>query len=341
MVLGVLLACTGGVEVALGVAEPVDSGAPAAPPVPAPLAVVVNELMPANGGAYRTADGRTPDWLELHNPGDTEVDLDGWNLTDGDLVAPLGGVLGGGAFRVVELDAEGGPRLAAEGGVVVLRDAEEREARLTFGAIAQDFVHRRVTDACDDPGCWGVAWGGTPGRSNVVTVPVEVELLARGAVWSYWDRAEAPAGGWSNVAFDDSSWPRGPAPLGYGDAQVTVTSYGADPYAKPLTQWFRTRVTLSETRALSRAWVDLVRDDGARVVVNGVAVARSNLPGGDLLASTPASSSVGDAAETTPVRYPFDAALLVDGENVIAVEVHQYAPDSSDLSFDLGMGGER
>ncbi len=340
MVVGMLFACTGGVDVALGVAEPLDTGDRSAP-VPEPLAVVINELMPANGGAHRTADGRTPDWLELYNPGGVGVDLEGWSLTDGTSSAPLDGVLGAGAFDVVELDTDGGPRLPAEGGVVVLRDVDAREARLTFGATAQDFVHRRVTDGCAGAGCWGVAWGGTPGRSNVVTVPVEVELLALGATWSYWDRAEVPAGAWTNVGFDDSSWPRGPAPLGYGDAQVTVTSYGVDPYAKPLTQWFRTRVTLSETRALTRAWVDLVRDDGARVVVNGVEVARSNLPAGELLASTPASSSVGHAAETTPVRTPFDAAVLVDGENVIAVEVHQFAPDSSDLSFDLGMGGER
>lgn len=340
MVVGMLLACTGGVEVALGVAEPLDTGERSAP-VAEPLAVVINELMPSNGGAYRTADGRTPDWLELYNPGDTDVDLVGWSLTDGPSSAPLEGVLGAGAFRVVELDTDGGPRLPAEGGVVALRDADAREARLTFGAVAQDFVHRRVTDGCAGADCWSIAWGGTPGRSNVVTVPVEVELLARGATWSYWDRAEAPPGAWTNVGYDDSSWSRGPAPLGYGDAQVTVTSYGADPYAKPLTQWFRTRVTLTETRTLARAWVDLVRDDGAWVVLNGVEVARSNLPGGELLASTPASSSVGDGGETTPVRYPFDAALLVDGENVIAVEVHQFSPDSSDLSFDLGVGGER
>ena len=340
MLLMLLVACTGDPGKALGESLVEDSGADVVV-APEPLAVVINELMPSNGGAYRTRDGRTPDWLELYNPGAAEVALAGWFVTDGVASLQLEGVLGAGAFRVVELDADGGPRLSAEGGVVALRDARERESRLTFGATARDFVHRRATDGCSGAGCWGVAWGGTPGRSNVVNDPVEVELLARGASWSYWDRAEAPAGTWWLAVYDDASWARGAAPLGYGAVQATVTSYGADPYAKPLTQWFRTRVTLSETRALTRAWVELVRDDGARVVVNGVEVARSNLPAGELVASTPASSSVGDAAETTPVRCPFDAAVLVDGENVIAVEVHQYAPDSSDLSFDLGMGGQR
>jgi hypothetical protein len=325
---------------------------------PTPLALCVNELMPSNGGAYRAADGTSPDWVELHNPGATDVDLSGWTIVAEDAVGPLTGTLPAGGFLLLEAIAPqdtpqedtaappsaGGAlpfALPAEGGALTLRDPDGRSARLSYGAAARDFAHARVADCCTGEGCWEVRWGGSPGASNVERVPVAVELLALGQTWAYWDAATAPASGWDLPAFDDAAWARGVAPLGYGDAQSTVTAYGADPYAKPLTQWFRARVALSGTADLARAWVDLVRDDGARVVLNGVEVARSNLPEGALAADTPALSSVGDAAETTPVRLTFDPALLVEGENVLAVEVHQFAPDSSDLTFDLALGGER
>ncbi len=333
-----------------GNTDPVDT----APPEP--LELCVNELMPRNGGAYRTAEGATPDWVELHNPGSTDVALDGWTLAEDGAVGALSGTLTAGGFLLIEAVAQDeSPQdtatpppaatlpfaLSAAGGTLTLRAPDGRGARLTYGAAASDFAHARTTDCCTGEGCWQVRWGGSPGESNVERVPVEVELLARGRTWAYWDGATAPATGWDLPAFDDAAWARGAAPLGYGDAQTTVTSYGADPYAKPLTQWFRARVTLTDTSGLSRAWVDLVRDDGARVVLNGTEIARSNLPDGALAADTRALSSVGDAAETTPVRLTFDPALLLEGENVLAVEVHQHAPDSSDLSFDLGLGGER
>ena len=374
-VLYTLLACAGtGGETTDTAADTslVDTGAPdtgaadtgtpdTAPPdtgPPEPLALCVNELMPGNGGTYRADDGTSPDWVELHNPGASDIDLTGWSLAEDDTVGPLAGTLAGGAFLLLEAippqdtapdDTAAPPSaggtlpfaLSASGGALTLRDPEGHSARLTYGAAARDFAHARRTDCCTGDACWEVRWGGSPGESNVERVPVAVDLMARGQTWAYWDAATAPPSGWDAPEHDDSAWPRGVAPLGYGDAQATVTSYGADPYAKPLTQWFRLRVNLSGTADLTRAWVDLVRDDGARVVLNGVEVARSNLPEGALAADTRALASVGDAAETTPVRLTFDPGVLVEGENVLAVEVHQHSPDSSDLSFDLGLGGER
>lgn len=62
------------------------SGAQAGSPgtansVPAPPAVLINEIMAENLGAV-VNDGTLPDWIELHNPTGNTIDLTGWSVTD-------------------------------------------------------------------------------------------------------------------------------------------------------------------------------------------------------------------------------------------------------------------
>jgi hypothetical protein len=45
-------------------------------------AIVINEFLAANATGIIDVDGETSDWIELHNRGDTPVDLEGWRLTD-------------------------------------------------------------------------------------------------------------------------------------------------------------------------------------------------------------------------------------------------------------------
>src|SRR5439155_1634246 len=53
-----------------------------------------------------------------------------------------------------------------------------------------------------------------------------------------------------------------------------------------------------------------------------------------------ASTTVVGADESTFVSTPLNPSLLVAGSNVIAVEVHQVDPTSSDISFDLELLGD-
>ncbi len=47
--------------------------------VPAP---VISEFLASNSGGQRDEEGDSPDWIEIHNPGATLVNLSGWFLTD-------------------------------------------------------------------------------------------------------------------------------------------------------------------------------------------------------------------------------------------------------------------
>ncbi|MDZ7317001.1 MAG: right-handed parallel beta-helix repeat-containing protein, partial [candidate division KSB1 bacterium] len=77
------------------------------------------------------------------------------------------------------------------------------------------------------------------------------------------------------------------------------------------------------------------------VYLNGVELFRSNMPEGEVQHSTPALSAVGGADESTFFEFSFPGSVLVNGSNLIAVEIHQNSGSSSDLSFDLEIEAEQ
>ena len=165
--------------------------------------------------------------------------------------------------------------------------------------------------------------------------PVPAELLPFGATWRYFDATTAPPFGWEQPGFDDSAWSSGPAQLGYGDGDEATVLQSGVPGARPMTAWFRRELTIADPTLLVAPRVRLLCDDGAVVYVNGVEIGRWNLHNGAPGPASPASVAVAGADESALHSLPFAPTLLVAGINQIAVEVHQVAPTSSDLSFDL------
>ena len=160
-------------------------------------------------------------------------------------------------------------------------------------------------------------------------------LIPPGSLWKFNDSGVAQVG-WTTVAFNDASWPSGLAQLGYGDADESTTiSYGSDASNKRITAYFRHTFSIANPASTSALTLRLLRDDGAVVYLNGVEAFRSNMPAGAISATTLASAAIATADETTWIEAPIPASLLTAGTNVLAVEIHQNAATSSDLSFDL------
>jgi hypothetical protein len=161
-----------------------------------------------------------------------------------------------------------------------------------------------------------------------------VLLVPAGAVWRYLDDGSIQDDAWRLPDFPDSDWKAGPAQFGYGDGdEATVVGYGSDPTARHITTWFRHAFEVADANRFSRLVLNLVRDDGAVVYLNGRELVRDNLPAGPISSQTLASSAVG-VDENQFHRYDLSPSSLVTGRNVLAVEVHQANPASSDLSFD-------
>src|SRR5207249_5049599 len=101
--------------------------------------------------------------------------------------------------------------------------------------------------------------------------PPQAVLLTNGASWRYLDDGSDQGTGWRAVDFDDSAWAAGPAQLGYGDGdEATVVSFGADPNLKYITTYFRHAFMMTNSADFSALTVQLLRDDGGVVYLNGV-----------------------------------------------------------------------
>ena len=165
------------------------------------------------------------------------------------------------------------------------------------------------------------------------------ELVAFGSDWRYLDDNSEQAG-WRDLGFDDSTWSEGPAQLGYGDGdEDTVVSFGPDADSKHVTTWFRRTINIADPTDFVGLSLGVVRDDGVVVYVNGQEVARDNLGAGTVLPNTLGLNAIGGADESNPLPFGAPASMLVAGDNVVAVEIHQANLDSSDISFDLELAG--
>lgn len=331
-----------------------------------PLPLCINEFMPDNASSAFDGDGLPADWIELHNPGTTDIDLTGWALTDDPAntnksellpsVLPAGGYAlfwavgdppstdtgdtaepsdtGDAALAADELSF----RLSSAGGAVGVFAPDGRGSVIRYGTVEEDYSVARTTNCCTGADCLGFDFRGSPGYSNEPLVYDSIALIGTASVWRYWADATVDDG-WYAPDYPDSPWIDGEGPLGYGDTQTTVIPYGSDPYNKWPTAWFRRHFTATDVASFSSISLYLLRDDGAAVYLNGVEIIRDNLPAGDLTASTLAITSTG--SETTYYTYPIDAGLVLEGDNDLAVEVHQASVDSSDLTFDLALIAER
>ncbi len=165
----------------------------------------------------------------------------------------------------------------------------------------------------------------------------ESTFIERNSLWSYLDDGSDQGFAWTEISYNDSNWSQGFGQLGFGDGdETTVISYGSDPSKKHLTTYFRKEFNVDNPSAISALNLELMRDDGAAVYLNGQEVFRSNLISGALF-NDKATQNVGVSNESRYYPAEISPSLLVSGINVIAVEVHLRNRTSVDLSFDLAL----
>ena len=162
----------------------------------------------------------------------------------------------------------------------------------------------------------------------------DLYLFSQGSSWKYLDNGVAQAASWKSIGFDDSGWKSGLGEFGYGENdQTTTLLYGPDPYNKYITNYFRKTFTVADTTGMRDVTIDLLVDDGAVVYINGLEMFRANMPTGLINFFTLAPL----ITENYGVSYTCPINPLVPGTNVITVEVHQFAGNTSDMSFDAAL----
>ena len=169
-------------------------------------------------------------------------------------------------------------------------------------------------------------------------------LLPKGAAWEYYDQGSLDGKAWNAYAYNTAGWQTGNAPLGYFTTDSrnqrgyqTFLDYGGNDSDKYPTYYFRQQVTLSTApKATDTFTLDWVADDGFVVYINGTEAGRF------LMDKTP-NPTFYDFADSYAYANPesgtmsLPASLFRRGKNVIAVEVHNNAANSTDIYWDAAL----
>ena len=90
---------------------------------------------------------------------------------------------------------------------------------------------------------------------------------------------------WKHPDFDDAAWTTGQAMLGYGGitnrTMRTTVGFGGDLANRYPTTYFRKAFTVADASLVSKLLIDVIRDDGAIIYINGREAGRTNIPAGN------------------------------------------------------------
>jgi len=310
--------------------------------------IVINEIMyhPSAVGA---------EYVELFNPSErTTWSLAGWRLTGTAFTFPSGASLPPGGYLVVaenvsvcastyslsgvlgnyrdELDPAA-PMIQLwrpdGSGSETLVDWVSFRSRSPWPALANGGgASLQLIDPVQD-NARVANWAAVSGT----TTNAPRNVVAMESSWRYWQAASDPTAGWTNRTYNDSTWPQGEALL-YAESAELPAAKSTELVLGQMSYLFRGRFNYSGNPEGALLQLTLVLDDGAVIYLNGnpvlwLGMAEGVIPG----RSEAASRTVADAILEGPFEVP--ATGLVVGENVLAVQVHQVNPGSSDVVFGL------
>ena len=169
-------------------------------------------------------------------------------------------------------------------------------------------------------------WGAM--GSNVSTT-----VFPMGSAWKYYDGGSV-ANSWKSANFSDGSWKSGDTPIGYDynnqHPEIVSATEGFLP-----TYYLRKNVTLSNVSNKNTYLLDWVADDGFIVYVNGTEAGRYNMPQGTVDYNTYASSYAHNNPDEGTMTL--DASLFRNGNNCIAIELHNNANNSTDILWNAAL----
>ena len=167
------------------------------------------------------------------------------------------------------------------------------------------------------------------------------QLFETGSTWSYYDEGSLDDEDWQSSSYDASGWQTGDAPLGYfvtdgnnSRGYQTFLDYGDDMDQKYPTYYFRKEITVSSDNAKSYS-LDWVADDGFVIYVNGREAGRYNMPAGQTSFYTYATEYAHGNPDSGTMTL--DPSLFTLGQNIITVELHNNAANSTDVIWDAAL----
>ena len=154
-------------------------------------------------------------------------------------------------------------------------------------------------------------------------------VVLPGDYWFYMIPSSQPSASWNLLNFDESNWSQGMSGFGYGDDDDSTLVP-----ENTISVYLRKTFEIIDINAIDKIRLDIDYDDGFVAYLNGQEIARDLVSGAipryDQLSDGHHNALLPDGQK--PEYFYFDMDLLVEGPNVIAVQVHNQSSTSSDLT---------
>jgi hypothetical protein len=177
--------------------------------------------------------------------------------------------------------------------------------------------------------------------SCLLAQAIEIPLFSTNATWRFVrgiSEASTPTSAWRSNTFNDAAFSNAPAPFSYGEGITTGTDLTG--MQNNYTCFFLRQVlVLSNVSEIGALRFGARVDDGFVLWINGVELRRVNI-GGASNDPVTITTLAANAPEPVPfVFYTLDAPsnYLLNGTNIVAVQVFNTSSGSSDLVFDASL----
>ena len=338
-----------------GLTKPTFGSANVPQPMGEPAVLRVNEWL---------TDAQSPflsDFIELYNPDPLPVPLGGLFLTDNPVgwpeqhpIAALSFIAGNGfaAFIADAQPSHGADHLnfslTSQPGMIGLFDAHTDQIDwVIYGSQQVDVSEGRSPNGTAELSFFsqptpGAGNPGIPVSPTTTNITVESTYLIRtGSMWKFKDgRSEgsSPVSAWRGLAFNDGGWVLDPAPFSYGKQQegVITGTFLNDMRNTYTCIFLRQAFLATNVSTLTNVVLNAVCDDGYIVWINGWLVDHYNVATNAITYNnTLANQAAPNPAPNVTTVLTDPSRYLVEGTNLMAVQVFNVSSTSSDLVFDV------
>jgi hypothetical protein len=180
--------------------------------------------------------------------------------------------------------------------------------------------------------------------SQVAPPDEDITLIPDGSEWKYFkgtQEASSPdTTAWRQFDFDDSPWQTGPTPIGWGEPDTFLGTTLEDMRYAYTSFFIRKKFTIDDLSAIENLVLEAMYDDGFNVWINDTFVLQENMSAENTSYDDYASGAHSSEKSWFSFVLP-EPTYLVEGENVIAIQVHNMSrTSSSDCFVDIRLTGQ-
>jgi hypothetical protein len=291
----------------------------------------ITEFVAINAASLVDGDGNTPDWIEIHNPDPTVLDLSGYHLTDDVEIPnrytfPPGTTIPAGGYLVVFASGRLEANYTDAGGSLhtnfsLSGTGEYLALNAPDNTVLQAFAPVYPSQFED------VSYG-------IGTAVAQTTLVAVGAPATWLVPAADIGNAWQTAGFNDATWNVATTGIGYGYDNTLIGPGGDTRNA----MWFinpsvylRVPFEVADPSTFTALDLQMRFEDGFAAYLNGTQVASANAP----LTLTRTSNATAVHPNTAAVvaeSFALAPGALVTGTNILAIQGLNFSTSGTDSS---------